>query len=281
MVTERATTGARVRGLVAATHPAPAAVVTLFALALALRVAPTAGTAALVAAAVGAGQLSVGWSNDWLDAARDRRVGRTDKPAVTGAVTPAVLRTAAGVALGACVALSLATGLLPGLLHLAAVAGAWAYNAGLKATAWSWLPYAASFGLLPAFVLTAAGAVVPPWVVTAAALLGVGAHVANVLPDLEDDRATGIRGMPHRLGRRGSSVLAPVTLAAGAVVALVGPPGPPGPGGLALTAAALALGAAAGAVGVARPSSRAPFALSMAVAAACVGQIVLAADAVG
>lgn len=265
------------RGLVAATHPAPAAVVTLFALALALRVAPTAGTAALVTAAVGVGQLSVGWSNDWLDAARDRRVGRTDKPSVTGAVTPAALRTAAVVALGACVVLSLATGLVPGAVHLAAVGGAWAYNAGLKATAWSWLPYAVSFGLLPVFVVAAAGGEVAGWVVAAAALLGVGAHVANVLPDLEDDRATGIRGLPHRLGRRGSGVLAPAVLAAGCLTALLGPPGPPGAADAAIAAAGVALAVAAGVVGVARPTSRAPFALSMAVAAACVGLIVLAA----
>ncbi|WP_240930405.1 UbiA family prenyltransferase [Isoptericola sp. BMS4] len=270
------TAGGRARGLVAATHPAPAAVVTLFALALALRVSPTTGTAVLVTTAVGAGQLSVGWSNDWLDAARDRRVGRADKPTVTGAVAPGTLRAAALGALGACAVLSLATGLLPGLLHLAAVAGAWAYNAGLKATAWSWLPYAVSFGLLPAFVLTAAGATVPPWVVAAAALLGVGAHVANVLPDLEDDRATGVRGLPHRLGRRASIVLAPVMLAAGCMVALLGPTGPPGAGAGALAAAAGALAVGAGAAGVLRPASRAPFALSMAVAAACVVQVVAA-----
>jgi 4-hydroxybenzoate polyprenyltransferase len=273
------TAGGRALGLAAATHPAPAAVVTLFALALALRVSPTAGTAVLVTAAVGTGQLSVGWSNDWLDAARDRQVGRADKPTVTGAVAPATLRAAALGALGVCAVLSLATGLLPGALHLAAVAGAWAYNAGLKATAWSWLPYAVSFGLLPAFVLTAAGTMVPPWVVAAAALLGVGAHVANVLPDLEDDRATGIRGLPHRLGRRGSGVLAPVALAAGCPPGGRAPPGRRGGGGGGAAPGAGGPAAGAGVVGVVRPTSRAPFALSMAVAAACVGLIVLATGA--
>src|SRR3712207_7375206 len=32
--------------------------------------------------------------------------------------------------------------------------------------------------------------------------LGVGAHLLNVLPDLEDDAATGVRGLPHVLGPR-------------------------------------------------------------------------------
>ena len=38
----------------------------------------------LVTAAVLAGQLSIGWSNDLIDARRDRAVGRTDKPLAVG-----------------------------------------------------------------------------------------------------------------------------------------------------------------------------------------------------
>ncbi|MEL7975442.1 UbiA family prenyltransferase [Isoptericola sp. F-RaC21] len=276
------TTRERARGMLLATHPAPAAVVTVLALGFAVGIGLSAGRTLLVTAAVAAGQLSVGWSNDWLDAARDRRVGRADKPTVQGAVTPRTLRTGALAALAACVVLSLATGAVPGLLHLAAVASAWSYNAWLKATPLSWLPYAVSFGLLPAFVVAAGhdGRVVAGWTVGAAALLGVGAHVANVLPDLEDDRATGVRGLPHRLGRRAASVLAPVVLAAGSVVILLGPPGPPTVASGALTGSAVALAVAAGAVGLLRPRSRAPFLLSLAVAAVCVAQLVLAADAV-
>ncbi|MFE5308836.1 UbiA family prenyltransferase [Isoptericola sp. NPDC056605] len=273
---------ARVRGLLLATHPAPAAVVTGLALVFAVGVGLPGGRALLVTAAVAAGQLSVGWSNDWLDAARDRRVGRADKPTVTGAVAPCTLRTAAIAALAGCVVLSFATGLVPGLLHVAAVGSAWAYNARLKSTPLSWLPYAVSFGLLPAFVVAAAGdgRVVAGWTVGAAALLGVGAHLANVLPDLEDDDATGVRGLPHRLGRRGASVLAPVVLAAGSVVILLGPPGPPSVASAALTGGAVVLAALAGTVGLVRPHSRAPFLLSLAVAVVCVVQLVLAADAV-
>ncbi|MFV2145647.1 UbiA family prenyltransferase [Isoptericola sp. G70] len=275
--------GNLVRSMVAATHPVPAAVVTLFALALALPVAPTIGRALLVTAAVGAGQLSIGWSNDWLDAARDRQVGRTDKPTVRGSVTPATLRTGAFVAAAVSAVLGLAAGPVAGVANVGVVAGGWAYNLGLKRTAWSWLPYAVAFGLLPAFVVAAAGGgrVVAGWAVLAGALLGVGAHVANVLPDLDDDRATGVRGLPHRLGRRGAGVVAPVVLGAGSVVTLIGPPGAPALPALLLTAGACLLAVAAGAVGLVRPHSRAPFLLSMAVAAVCVTEVVLAADAVG
>ncbi|MFE9233969.1 UbiA family prenyltransferase [Cellulosimicrobium funkei] len=271
-----------VRGLVVASHFPPTVMVTAFALALSAGIGAGARTTTLVALAVLAGQLSVGWSNDWLDARRDVAVGRADKPVVTGLVTATTLRAAALVALGACVVLSLATGLLPGVVHVVAVGVAWSYNALLKATWWSWAPYAVSFGLLAVFVVLAApGEGRPaPWAAAAAALLGVGAHVANTLPDLEDDAATGVRGLPHRLGRRASSVLAPVLLAAASALAVLAPPTPPGPQTWALGAVAVVLALAAGAVGVVRPRSRAPFALSMAVAGVCVVLLVLAAPAV-
>jgi len=270
------------RGLVLAAHAAPAAFVTALACALSVGIGAGARTTVLVTTAVLAGQLSVGWSNDWIDADRDRAVGRVDKPVVAGLVTPSALRTGAFLALAACAGLSFATGLVPGLVHLVAVAGAWAYNARLKATAWSWAPYAVSFALLAVFVVLAApGPAVPaPWALVAAALLGAGAHVANTLPDLEDDAATGVRGLPHRLGRRRASVLAPVLLGAAVAVVVLAPAGPPTGTAWAGGVLALAVAAGAGVVGLARPASRAPFALSMAVAALCVVLLVLAAPEV-
>ncbi|WP_454857825.1 UbiA family prenyltransferase [Promicromonospora soli] len=267
------------RGLVVASHAAPAVVVTGLAAALAAALGSGAITIVLVTVAVGTGQLSVGWSNDWLDAARDAAVGRTDKPVVAGLVTARILRTAAFAALAASVVASLALGVVPGTAHLVAVGSAWAYNARLKATVWSWLPYALSFGLLAVFVVLAApGARVPAgWAVVAAALLGVGAHVANTLPDLEGDAATGVRGLPHRLGRRPSGVLAPCVLVTAVAVVVIGPAGSPGPAAWAGGAVAACLALAAGAIALTRPHSRAPFGLSMGVAVVCVVLLALAA----
>ncbi|WP_265522835.1 UbiA family prenyltransferase [Oerskovia flava] len=266
-----------VRGLAVACHTGPTVMVTLLAAAFALGVGASGPTTALVAAAVLAGQLSVGWSNDWLDAARDLAVGRTGKPVVDGLVTAAQLRAAALVALGACVVLSVATGWLPGAVHLVAVASAWAYNLRLKSTVWSPLPYAVSFGLLLLFVVLAVtGTAAAPWAIAATALLGVGAHVANTLPDLEDDAATGVTGLPHRLGRRLASVVAPLVLVGATAVALLGPATPPGPVRWAAAGVAAALAVVAGVIGWTRPASRAPFTLSMAVAAVCVVLLVTA-----
>ncbi|MBO0610441.1 UbiA family prenyltransferase [Myceligenerans salitolerans] len=271
-------TRALARGLLLASHAAPAAVVTGLAAALSVALGSGAATVAVVTVAVGTGQLSVGWSNDWIDAARDTAVGRTDKPVVAGLVTARTLRTAAFAALAVCVVASLALGIAPGAVHLVAVAGAWAYNARLKATAWSWAPYALSFGLLAVFVVLAApGPRVPAgWAVAAAALLGVGAHVANTLPDLEDDTATGVRGLPHRLGRRASGVLAPCLLMPAAGVVVLGPAGAPGPVEWAGGVLAAGLALTAGVTALTRPHSRAPFGLSMGVAVVCVALLALA-----
>ena len=176
----------------------------------------------MLVAAVLAGQLSIGWSNDLADRSRDRAAGRGDKPLATGDGSVALVRAACGVAVVACLVLSFALGPAAGLMHVVCVASAWAYNLGLKATVWSWAPYAVSFGGLTAVVTLADGEAPPWWWPVGAALLGVGAHLLNVLPDLADDAATGVRGLPHRLGPRRIAPVAAVVLVVASAVVLVG-----------------------------------------------------------
>ncbi|VXB32158.1 UbiA family prenyltransferase [Nocardioides sp. AX2bis] len=209
---EEAGTTRVVRTLLGAAHPGPALAVTLLAALLCLPADLSPGRAVLVVLAVLTGQLTIGWSNDLLDLARDRAVGRTDKPLASGALSVPLVRAATTGALLATVVLSLACGLLAGLLHLVVVAAGWAYNLGLKSTAASGVPYAVAFGALPAFVWAAGDAAAPAWVVLAGALLGTGAHLLNAVPDLADDAATGVRGLPHRLGERGSRIGAALLL---------------------------------------------------------------------
>ncbi|MCX5192625.1 UbiA family prenyltransferase [Streptomyces sp. NBC_00249] len=222
---------ARAGGLLRACHPLPAAAVTVFAAVLAAAAGRGPAGTALTAAAVAAGQLSVGWCNDHADLRRDLATGRRDKPLVTGAVPARAVSRAALTALLLCVPLSLAAGAAAGAAHLVGVAAAWAYNLRLKGTAASWLPYALAFGLLPAFVtLGLPGAPwPPPWLTAAAALLGAGAHFANVLPDIADDLATGVRGLPQRLGARRSAALAALLVLGSTTALVLGPPGPASP----------------------------------------------------
>lgn len=257
-------------GLLAAAHIGPALAVTVLAVLLAVAQDMDPRRAGLVVAAVLAGQLSVGWSNDLVDLSRDRRAGRRDKPLVAGSVSVRVVRAACAVAALSCVALSLACGIVAGLVHLACVGAAWAYNLGLKSTVWSWLPYAAAFGGLTAFVALADSSTPPWWWPVGGALLGVGAHLLNVLPDLDDDAMTGVRGLPHRLGRRWISPVAAGVLVTGTAVVLIG--GSP-PLAAALPTAAVVVVLAAVVVG---STGRRPFVAAVLIALVDAAMLVVA-----
>lgn len=251
--------------LLRATHLGPSVAVTAMTCALALA-AGVGGRVALVAVAVLAGQFTVGWGNDWADRHRDRAAGRTDKPIAAGEVGERTVAVAGAVALAVCVAASLALGAAPGLVHLAAVAAGLAYDAGLKRTVLSPVPYVVAFGLLPVFVAAVAGGRAPGWSVAAAACLGAGAHLTNVLPDLEIDRRTGVRALPHRLGARGAAVGGALLLGAGAAAAALGRgPGDLRPVGLVALALCVGLVLAVLVVGL-RAATRLAFTLSMAAA---------------
>lgn len=242
-------------------HPAPTVAVTVFATVLAITAGNAPGTCALLAAAVLCGQLSVGWTNDRYDAGRDRAAGRTDKPLAQGEVNLRTADLAIGVVVLLTVALSLALGWRAGLLHIAAVACGWLYNFWLKSTWWSWLPYAAAFGALPGIATLAAPGHPGPalWAVAAGALLGVAANLTNALPDLAGDAATGVSGLPHRIGARPSLVQATMLLLGASVIIVLGPDGAPPAVGWALFAVVVV--AALGGLGWAwrRPTSRSAF----------------------
>lgn len=208
--------------LLRATHLGPSVAVTAMAAGLVAASGGTGSRTILVAAAVLAGQFSVGWANDYLDRGRDRAAGRGDKPIVAGEVSDGAVWIAARTALGLCAVLSLALGVIAGLVHLAAVALGWSYDLGLKGTVASPLPYAAAFGLLPVFVGLVAGGRAPGWAVAGAALLGAGAHFTNTLPDAAHDARTGVRGLPQRWGPRVSAVVGALLLGAGGAVAGAG-----------------------------------------------------------
>jgi 4-hydroxybenzoate polyprenyltransferase len=220
--------------------------------------------AVVVTAAVFAGQLTIGWGNDLVDAARDRQVGRSDKPLATGELGRSTVQAALGVAALACVVLSLLVGWRSALVHVGlGVASGHVYNLWLKRTPWSWLPYAVAFGTLPA-VVTLADVPhhwPPLWMMATAATLGVAAHVLNVLPDLAADELTGVRGLPHRLGGGPSRAVAVVLLVVASVTAVLGPGGTPDAwawGALAVVAGLAVVASVAG--------GRAPFQAAIAIA---------------
>jgi 4-hydroxybenzoate polyprenyltransferase len=213
--------------LVLASHPLPSLAMTL---ALAVAAALTGRSAlevGLVAATVLTGQLTVGWLNDVVDRDRDAQVGRQDKPVAMGWVDPGTVTFCIAVAVLVVIPLSVANGTYAGIAHLLAVGSAWTYNLWFKKTVLSWLPYAVSFGLLPAFLsyggLGGGMHGGPPTVAMTvlAALLGIGIHVLNTLPDLVQDNETGVRHLPLRIALKiGAPKLLWLSLAYTALVAV-------------------------------------------------------------
>jgi heme o synthase len=230
----------RAVALLRSAHPEPGGAVTVAMTLLAVGVGHRGWGIVGVAAAVAATQLAVGWVNDWLDADRDRVAGRTDKPVAAGAVDRRTVGLAGLIASVAIPFLGLPFGWAATVCITLVGVFALLYDWPLKSTPFSLLPYLVAFGLLPAFVVVSLpGHPAPPaWLVAAGALLGGGAHFANVLPDLADDAATGVRGLPHRLGAGWSQVAAAVLLLAATLTLVFGPDGPPSWAGIAAAAAA-------------------------------------------
>jgi 4-hydroxybenzoate polyprenyltransferase len=246
-------------------HPGPSVVVTVVALALGIATGLEPWRIAVLGLAILLGQLSVGISNDAIDARRDGITGRTDKPIARGDVSVRAAWVAASVCLVLALVLSCVLSWTMGLAHLVALASAWAYNAGLKSTVISVVPFIVSFGLLPSLVTLSADPprVAAAWAWVAGGALGVAIHLTNVLPDLDDDAATGVRGLPHRLGRRMSAVLAAVALIGGAVAVLLGPAGAVAALSLVIFAGVVAIAISGLVLALRRPPGRWVFRLVM------------------
>ena len=235
----------KARPLLRASHLPPTLAVTAIATGLALSAGR--GVSSLwVSLAILSGQLAVGWSNDYLDRDRDSQANRIDKPIVAGEISAVVVLRAATIALIFSVPLSFASGVAAGAIHLSAVAAAMAYNAGLKSTLASALPYAYAFGALPAIVTFGLKSPHAPagWAVTAGALMGVGAHFVNTLPDRAGDELAGVRGLPQRLPAALTVVIGVAFLGAATLVVTLAPAGEPSTTSLWFAAAALGTSAA-------------------------------------
>ena len=204
-------------------HPEPVVLVTAVCGALAFFAGRGWGTVWVVLAVL-AGQLFVGWTNDYIDRERDEAAHRPDKPLAQREVgAPMVLRSAIAAGIAA-VLLSLASGFAATAVHIVGIASATAYNLRLKATPLSVVCYAVSFAMVPSFITLGLS---PPhwpplWVTAAASLTGVGGHFAQARPDVDRDRRQRVFGMPEIAGDRGSAILAALFMVAGAVVIAAG-----------------------------------------------------------
>ena len=196
------------RALLRASHFGPTFAVTFVSFLLATELW-WEGPAFVIAFGIFLGQLLVGWSNDLNDYQDDLKHNRMGKPLVSGELTKTSLLRAVKITTPIAVVVNLfgPLGIKGGLLYLFGVCMGVAYNFYFKSTLLSPLPYALAFAALVSSIVIATDRTPPLWLIASGSLLGVAAHFANVLKDLDQDRTSGIKGLPQKLGKKASRLI--------------------------------------------------------------------------
>jgi 4-hydroxybenzoate polyprenyltransferase len=162
----------------------------------------------LVFATVLVGQAIVGWHNDLVDRRRDAADETPGKPIAQGFLEPGTVWFAIACALLVVVPLSIANGVTAGTTYLIALAVSLLGNLILRKGRLSWLPWAVSYSLYPAFLSyggwggAATGEPPEISITILAALLGVCVHFLRALPGLVADNRNGYRHLPLRVALR-------------------------------------------------------------------------------
>jgi len=164
-------------------------------------------------------QVAISLHNDWCDRELDCKA-KPWRAIPSGLIAPTSVRSGAWALAALSLIVSLGANWLELILDAVGLAAGFAYNARLKRTALSWLPFAVAFPLLPLFGAASIDGfdrvfrlALPCF--AAGAPLGVAIHLADTLPDLRQDRAHGLRGVGYWLGVRGSRVACAVLFAGG------------------------------------------------------------------
>ncbi len=180
------------------------------------------GPAFVIAFGVFTGQLVVGWSNDLYDYEDDLKHNRVKKPLVSGAISRQYLTKWLCFMVPFAFVANLfgPLGIKGGLVYMFGISMGVAYNFYFKYNLFSWLPYALAFAALPSCVVISKDITPPTWMWLGGAIFGTAAHFINVIKDMDQDRASGIGGLPQRLGKR-NSIVAAAFLSALGILALV------------------------------------------------------------
>ena len=207
-----------VRGLLKASHFGPTLIVTSISWFFAAYYW-WEGPAFVIAFGVFTGQLVVGWSNDLYDYSDDLKHNRLNKPLVAGTITTKYLTNW----LCFMVPFSFAANLLGplgfkgGLVYMFGISMGVAYNFYFKYNVFSWLPYALAFAALPSCIAISKDIMPPVWMWLGGAIFGSAAHFINVIKDIDQDRLSGIGGLPQRIGKQNSIFVAALLIALGAL----------------------------------------------------------------
>lgn len=194
--------------LVRAAHPRQALLTALGVTVAAALTGRSSRELGLILATVLVGQTILGWHNDLVDRRRDLAHDRRGKPVAHDLLDPSTVWFTLLCAVLLVVPLSMSNGITAGSIYLMALGIGLLGNVFLRRGLLSWLPWAASYALYPAFLSyggwggDALGDAPEPLVCALAALLGIGVHVLVALPGLVPDHEDGLRHLPLRLALR-------------------------------------------------------------------------------
>ena len=187
-------------------HPVPSLATVAVALLFLPLVAgglPPLREGALLAICLTLQQFAISAHNDWCDRDLDA-IAKPSRPIPAGQIAPGVVVRCALILAAVSLALAAPLGWDEVVLVALALVSGFAYNARLKRTAFSWLPFSIAFPLIPLFAAAAID-VWPTWwpaVAIAAQPLIVAIHLADSIPDIKADSTAGARGLASRLGPR-------------------------------------------------------------------------------
>ena len=234
-------------GLIRIVHPFPSTLDAVVTAAIVLIAGGTPVVALRLGAAMLMLQAAIGIANDLVDEPqdRDRKFG---KPLPRGLLTRRAATALFAIMLAIGLALSAISGPAVFVVAIVGVATGLLYDGWLKATAWSWLPFALGVPLLPVYAWLGATGTIPAafgLLIPAAAAAGAALALANLLADLERDAQAGTDTTATRLGATRAWVVnvalqgLAVTIAVGSLVVAGGR----GPGVVAAAAGGLLIAA--------------------------------------
>jgi len=209
----------KIRSYLIASHFGPTLLVTTITFILATKLW-WEGPAFVIAFGIFLGQLIVGWTNDLYDFRDDLKHNRLNKPLVSAALKPAELKRAIFIVLPIAIIVNIGgpLGFKAGAISILGIGLGVSYNFYLKPTAFSPIPYALAFALLPAALVISTDRTPPLWMYWAGGLLGMSAHFANVLKDFNEDKVSGITSLPISLGRITSRFVTAAFLIAATII---------------------------------------------------------------
>jgi hypothetical protein len=194
--------------LVQAAHPRQAVLTAAFVGVAAALSGRATREVVVVVATVLVGQAILGWHNDLTDRSRDARHDAPGKPIAQDRLDPGTAWFALICAVLLVVPLSITAGVTAGAVYLLSLVVGLLGNVALRQGFLSWLPWALSFGLLPAYLSYGGwggqfrGDAPNPVMTLLFALLGIGVHVLRALWGLVPDNEDGWTYLPLKLGLR-------------------------------------------------------------------------------